>query len=80
MGAEVSAARILKIQEDQGPGQLPRVLLGPPESEPIYSYDAPVVKTLLSFHPQTGRVMNVIPLTNRSQDSGKKIGERDEAK
>jgi Tol biopolymer transport system component len=68
--AEVAADQILQVREDRGPGSPPLVLIGPASSDPVYAYGPAVVKALLSFSARTGRVVAVLPLSNRSRAAG----------
>ena len=68
--AEVAADNIVKVREDRGPGGPPLMLIGPAADNPIYAYGPKVVKALLSFHAQTGRVVTLMPLTNKSRGPG----------
>jgi dipeptidyl aminopeptidase/acylaminoacyl peptidase len=69
--AEVIADKIVKIREDRGPGSPPLVLIGPAASNPVYDYGTvTVVKVLVGFSARAGRVVMVIPLSNKSRAVG----------
>jgi dipeptidyl aminopeptidase/acylaminoacyl peptidase len=69
--AEVLADKVVRIREDRGPGSPPLVLIGPAADNPVYDYGtATVVKALVGFSARTGRVVTVIPLTNKSRAAG----------
>jgi hypothetical protein len=69
--AEVAADRITGVWEDRGPGIPTTRLLGPNGSGAFFEYGGnTVVKALLSFNAQTGKVTSLLPLANRSRQEG----------